>query len=248
MITADAGYHSSSKGTWSCRTKTTPALIADSGGGETRRAVPGIRPSTRPRPTRLQQRRTQRSKYPKLFKARQAPVQAKRRTTGASARRARRFTAAAARLQIKGIALHRFKGAIRDCEPCKLRDQCLRTPDKTRIRQVAINLHRAKPVTVVEPMRQAIDSPRGRGLHSQRIGTVEPVFGNLRHNKRLTRFTVRGPMQGEDAVDALLPSAQHRKAWAMLSGIGKASDRGSSGLSNANDIAIKQTDHVIATI
>ena len=37
-------------------------------------------------------------------------------------------------------------------------------------------------------MRQAIDSPRGRQLYSQRIGTVEPVFGNIRHNKRLTRL------------------------------------------------------------
>ncbi|EGK72897.1 hypothetical protein METUNv1_00726 [Methyloversatilis universalis FAM5] len=25
-----------------------------------------------------------------------------------------------------------------------------------------------------------------------RFATVEPVFGNLRHNKRLTRFTLRG--------------------------------------------------------
>jgi hypothetical protein len=32
----------------------------------------------------------------------------------------------------------------------------------------------------------------GRLLHGQRIGTVEPVFGNLRHNKRLSRFTLRG--------------------------------------------------------
>jgi hypothetical protein len=31
-----------------------------------------------------------------------------------------------------------------------------------------------------------------RELYSQRLGTVEPVFGNLRHNKGLRRFTVRG--------------------------------------------------------
>ena len=43
-----------------------------------------------------------------------------------------------------------------------------------------------------ERMRQAIDSPRGRQLYSQRIGTVEPVFGNIRHNKRLTRLNHRG--------------------------------------------------------
>ena len=41
-------------------------------------------------------------------------------------------------------------------------------------------------------MRQAIDSPEGRALYAMRIGTVEPVFGNLRHNKRFTRFTLRG--------------------------------------------------------
>ncbi len=39
---------------------------------------------------------------------------------------------------------------------------------------------------------QRIDSPEGRRRYSQRVGTVEPVFGNLRHNKRLNRFTKRG--------------------------------------------------------
>ena len=37
----------------------------------------------------------------------------------------------------------------------------------------------------------SINSPRGRRLYSQRIGTVEPVFGNIRHNKRLTRLNHR---------------------------------------------------------
>lgn len=41
-------------------------------------------------------------------------------------------------------------------------------------------------------MRQAIDSPEGRQLYSQRIATVEPVFANLRHNKRLNRLNHRG--------------------------------------------------------
>ncbi len=52
-----------------------------------------------------------------------------------------------------------------------------------------------KPKDLTNPserMRQVIDSPRGRQLYSQRIGTVEPVFGDIRHNKRLSRFTLRG--------------------------------------------------------
>ena len=47
------------------------------------------------------------------------------------------------------------------------------------------------PHEATELMKRAIDSPRGRQLYSQRVGTVEPVFGNIRHNKRLSRFTLR---------------------------------------------------------
>ena len=41
-------------------------------------------------------------------------------------------------------------------------------------------------------MQQRLDTPAGRDQYEQRFGTVEPVFGNLRYNKRLDRFTLRG--------------------------------------------------------
>jgi hypothetical protein len=50
----------------------------------------------------------------------------------------------------------------------------------------------ASPLQAIELMKQAIDSKEGRRIYSQRIATVEPVFANLRHNKRLDRFTLRG--------------------------------------------------------
>lgn len=50
--------------------------------------------------------------------------------------------------------------------------------------------NQASPHEAMELMKRAIDSPRGRQLYSQRVGTVEPVFGNIRHNKRLGRFTL----------------------------------------------------------
>ena len=43
-----------------------------------------------------------------------------------------------------------------------------------------------------QKMRRAIDSPQGRALYSRRIATVEPVFANIRHHKRMARFTLRG--------------------------------------------------------
>ncbi len=83
-----------------------------------------------------------------------------------------------------------------DCDACELSSQCLRGPLKPndgRGRQVTRFEPKAKDLdNPSERMRQAIDSPRGRQLYSQRIGTVEPVFANIRHNKRLTRFNHRG--------------------------------------------------------
>ena len=43
-----------------------------------------------------------------------------------------------------------------------------------------------------DKMKRKIDSPEGRILYGQRFATVEPVFGNLRYNKGLDRFTLRG--------------------------------------------------------
>ena len=50
----------------------------------------------------------------------------------------------------------------------------------------------AAPVTHTALMKARIDAPEGREQYGQRFGTVEPVFGNVRYNKRLDRFTLRG--------------------------------------------------------
>ena len=95
---------------------------------------------------------------------------------------------------INGYAVIKFKGTLRDCVPCAHRQRCLRTPEKTKVRQVAFFQGKAQsaPASFTERMRRALDSPRGRALYGRRIGIVEPVFANLRHNKKLNRFTLRG--------------------------------------------------------
>ena len=95
--------------------------------------------------------------------------------------------------QHNGLIGTKFQGALRDCVPCAHRAKCLRTPDKTQARQVMFFRGKAdKTLSASERMKQAIDSERGRVLYGRRFATVEPVFGNLRHNKRLNRFTLRG--------------------------------------------------------
>jgi len=41
-------------------------------------------------------------------------------------------------------------------------------------------------------MKQKIDTVEGRAIYGQRLANVEPVFGNIRAQKRLDRFTLRG--------------------------------------------------------
>ena len=93
----------------------------------------------------------------------------------------------------KGLRREDFKAKAQDCASCGLRGQCLRHPERTPARKVVFYHQRdIDPDDPSHRMRQAIDSARGRRLYSQRIGTVEPVFANIRHNKRMTRFNLRG--------------------------------------------------------
>ena len=41
-------------------------------------------------------------------------------------------------------------------------------------------------------MKQKIDSEEGRRKYSRRMWTIEPVFGNIRSNKGLDRFSLIG--------------------------------------------------------
>jgi transposase len=92
------------------------------------------------------------------------------------------------------IDLMKFRGTLITCTACPLRAQCLRHPDRTPFRQVAFSLGRtrSKPEKYLEKMKRKIDTDQGRYQYSRRLGTVEPVFANLRHTHRLNRFTLRG--------------------------------------------------------
>lgn len=92
---------------------------------------------------------------------------------------------------IRGYAAIKFRAPDAACKACPLRTQCLRSPQTTRSRQVAVLTRKAEP-THSQRMRERIDSAWGREQYGRRFATVEPVFGNVRANKRLNRFTLRG--------------------------------------------------------
>ncbi len=189
LITADAGYHSETN-LKSLAEENIPALIADNG----------------------MRKRDERFKDQAKYKALPDPLYDKAHPKRASKTyRPSDFTydpdtgtcicPAGKHLYQNGSnCLHngylstKFSGALRDCVPCDQRARCLRTPEKTPVRQVSFFRGKADAtrVSYTDLMKRAIDSPEGRTLYGRRFATVEPVFGNIRHNKRLNRFTLRG--------------------------------------------------------
>jgi len=96
--------------------------------------------------------------------------------------------------QIRNIIYDIYRAKEADCSTCPLRSQCLSTP-QTQARYLLIPLARSpednKKVNLIEQMKAKIDTEEGRRIYSRRLAIVEPVFANIRAQKRLDRFTLR---------------------------------------------------------
>lgn len=96
-------------------------------------------------------------------------------------------------LNLNGYETLRFRGAKQTCLPCDRRHQCMKDPDKTQTRQVAIFVGRSKlsPPTYLDLMKHKIDTAQGRYHYSRRMGIVEPVFAHICSALGLNRFSLR---------------------------------------------------------
>jgi transposase len=188
IITADAGYHSEANLKVLCE-REVPALIAD---GLMRRRDARFADQGRYKvlPDPLYDKAAAGKPSKAKFQPADFTFDAATRTCICPA--GKKLYSTGSHCSTNGRKHHKFQGAKHDCVPCHLRDQCLRYPDRTQTRQVAFfEKNQNSPLLYTERMKQAIDSDRGRALYGRRIAIVEPVFANLRHNKRLDRFTLR---------------------------------------------------------
>jgi transposase len=88
----------------------------------------------------------------------------------------------------------RFRGLRSSCLPCHLREECIRTPEKTETRQVAYfkGLTKDGTESYTRKMKRRIDSIKGRLIYNRRLGISEPPFAHIRSILRLDRFSLRG--------------------------------------------------------
>ena len=106
-----------------------------------------------------------------------------------------------------------YYGYERNCSACSLRSQCIRGK-KSLVRRVKIM---DSADTAVQRMIERFDTDRGRHCYSRRMGTVEPVFANIRRNIGLDWFSLRGRVQ----VDT------QWKLFCLVHNIGKLAVHGS---------------------
>lgn len=84
----------------------------------------------------------------------------------------------------------RYASHKRDCVACPLRKSCLLNGNR-KTRTLLIPVGKVEE-TLREMMKAKIDLPESKKIYGKRMHIVEPVFGNIRHNKGMNRFILRG--------------------------------------------------------
>lgn len=180
-ITADSGYHNTNTLT-ALKDKNIDGYIAD----------PGFR-SRDPRFKDYKQHKPKnRLKSKTKFNADDFKINIKKQTCHCPAGNA--MWLCSAKAKIGQHYFMQFRAYEKDCPGCPLKNQCLRNKHQITPRQVNIKLGttETKKSGVIEQMKQKIDSIKGRAIYSQRLGTVEPVFGHINTMIGFKRFSLRG--------------------------------------------------------
>jgi transposase len=105
----------------------------------------------------------------------------------------KRLKLEARRHKIGNNLYRRYEADAADCAACPLREKCLQNAE-TRCKHLAIFVEPAH-ATLSQQMITKIDTPEAREIYGQRLAIVEPVFGNIRSQKRLDRFTLRSKIK-----------------------------------------------------
>jgi transposase len=102
-----------------------------------------------------------------------------------------------------------YRARQEDCACCQVRSRCLSKPDTPR-RNLSVEVKGQQP-SLIEQMKAKIDAMQGKQIYARRLAIVEPVFANIRIQKRLDHFTLRSKAK----VDV------QWKLFALLHNIGK---------------------------
>jgi IS5 family transposase len=89
-----------------------------------------------------------------------------------------------------GHLYQKYLADEKDCQTCLLRPRCIYGKGAQR-KQLSVPIG----ISLSKQMVDKIETDQGRRIYPQRLAIAEPVFANIRINKRLDRFTLRGKVK-----------------------------------------------------
>jgi transposase len=113
----------------------------------------------------------------------------------------------------KGVRYGKY--SCDDCPTCRLKEECTRSEKRT--------VTRDPRDFYAEEMRARLTSKEGKALFKKRKTVVEPVFGNLKHNKKFREFKLRGQVKA--GVEFLLACITHNIDKIMKTSIVKTKNQ-----------------------
>jgi len=92
-----------------------------------------------------------------------------------------------------GNVYRRYLADAKDCRACQVRNRCMceRTGKGNKGKSLMIPIG-IQGRNYSKEMAAKMDTARGKKMYPRRIAIVEPVFANIRIQKMLNRFTLRG--------------------------------------------------------
>ena len=178
ILTADTSYHSS-ESIKKCEEEEIDAYIPDK---DYRKRHPGLKVKKSSIDSRRRKFSTEDFSYDEAADEYECPM-------------GKRLKLSTKKAKARDIVYRRYHADPRDCEVCTVRQGCIQkkgTAGKRRILMIPIeSVNRSYS----KEMAAKIDTERGRKLYPRRAVIVEPVFANIRTQKRLDRFTLRGKIK-----------------------------------------------------
>jgi transposase len=92
-----------------------------------------------------------------------------------------------------GVIYRQYASDEQDCKGCPVKSKCISARGSRR-RQLTFAVG-ALPSNLSWKMAQKVSSEKGKKIYPRRLAIVEPVFANIRVQKRLNRFTLRGKIK-----------------------------------------------------
>jgi len=178
ILTADTAYHSN-EGIKKCEEEKIDAYIPDK---DYRRRHPGLSVKKSSIDSRRRKFSTEDFSYDDVADEYTCPM-------------GKRLKLNTKKAKAKNIVYRRYYADPRDCEACTAKQGCMQkkgTAGKRRILMIPLeSVNRSYS----KEMAAKIDTERARKLYPRRTAIVEPVFANIRTQKRLDRFTLRGKVK-----------------------------------------------------